>query len=120
MKSKKDLPIHPIVEKIRKIMVDRGLTQAAAAECMGTSPSQFSKMLSGEVQVSLWQISNFATAMSLELIDVCSYPDKYVKANIGTGDSSVEAVLQIKLRRDKKEEVLKLIFGDSNLEILNK
>lgn len=27
---------------------------------------------------------------------------------------------QIKLGRDKKEQVLKVVFGDNNLEILNK
>lgn len=118
MKKKKYLPAHPIVDKVRKIMVDRGMTQVAAAECMGTSPSQFSKMLTGEVQTSLWQISNFATSVGMELIDVLTYPEKFVKADIHTGNNEVEAVLQIKLSSDKKEQVLKMVFGDSNLEIL--
>lgn len=120
MKSKKELPIHPVVEKVRKIMIDRGLTQVAAAEYLGTSPSQFSKILSGEVQLSLWQLSNFAISMNLDIVDVFSYPDKYVKADENVGDNSIEAVLQIRLRKDKKLQVLKLIFGDSDLEILNK
>ncbi len=32
----------------------------------------------------------------------------------------IEATLQIKLKREKKDQVLKLVFGENNLEILNK
>ena len=32
----------------------------------------------------------------------------------------VEAILQIKLQKSKKDQVLKLIFGDNDIEILNK
>lgn len=47
MKKKNETPIHPVIEKIRKIIADRGLTQIVAAEFAGTSPSQFSKILGG-------------------------------------------------------------------------
>lgn len=36
------------------------------------------------------------------------------------GEEPVEAILQIKLKKDKKDQVLKLVFGDNNIEILNK
>ena len=32
----------------------------------------------------------------------------------------VEAILQIKLKKDKKDQVLKLVFGENDIEILNK
>lgn len=118
MRKKNEYPIHPVIDKIRKIIADKGLTQVAAAELAGTSPSQFSKILSGEVQLSLWQLSNFATNLNLAIIDVFTYPDKYTLS--GCDAEEVEAILQIKLRKDRKEQVLKLVFGDNNLEILNK
>lgn len=118
MKKKNETPIHPVIEKIRKIIADRGLTQIVAAEFAGTSPSQFSKILGGEVQLSLWQLSNFATNLNMDIIDVFTYPQKYT-LNSKEGED-VEAVLQIKLKKDRKEQVLKLVFGDNNLEILNK
>lgn len=117
MKKKSELPVHPVIDKIRKIISDRGLTQGAAAEYAGTSASQFSKILSGEVQLSLWQLSNFAKSLDMDIIDVFTYPQKYVL--IGKEAEDVEAVLQIKLKKDRKEQVLKLVFGD-NIEILNK
>lgn len=118
MKKKKEFPIHPVIDKIRKIIADRGLTQIAAAELAGTSPSQFSKILSGEVQLSLWQLSNFATNINMDVIDIFTYPQKYTLN--GKGSEDIEAILQIRLKKDRKEQVLKLVFGDNNLEILNK
>ena len=38
----------------------------------------------------------------------------------GKRELTVERLLQIELKKDKKEQVMKLIFGDNNLEILNK
>lgn len=118
MKNKSEYPVHPVIDKIRKILSDRGLTQGAAAEYAGTSASQFSKILNGEVQLSLWQLSNFARAMNMDIIDVFTYPQKY--APTGTVSEEVEAVLQIKLKKEKKDQVLHLVFGDNNLEILNR
>ena len=61
---------HPIVENIRKIISDRKISQKAMAAYAGTSASQFSKILSGEVQLSLRQISNIATNIGLREIDL--------------------------------------------------
>lgn len=107
-----------IIENLRKIMRDRGLTQTTLAEYACTSPSQFSKILNGSVQLSLDQISNLANSLSMSEIDLISYPDKYVK--VGTGPEPLEAILQIRLSKDKKDQVLKLVFGENNIEILNK
>lgn len=117
MKKKKETPMHPVVENIRKIIMDKGITQVAASELVGTSASQMSKILNGEVQISIWQISNFATNLGMEIIDVFTYPNKYVKAEDRNDNKEpIEAVLQIKLRKDKKDQVLKLIFGEHNLK----
>lgn len=119
MKKKKEIPKHPVVENIRKIIVDKGITQEAAAEFVGTSASQMSKILNGGVQISIWQLSNFATNVGMELIDVFTYPERYVRTESEEVKEPLEAVLQIKLRKEKKEQVLKLVFGEKNLEILN-
>ena len=108
-----------IISNIRKIMRDRNLTQATMAEYLGTSESQFSKILSGNVKLSIQQLENLATALSMREIDIITYPQVYVEKG-GGEEEPVEAVLQIKLKKDKKDQVLKLVFGDNNIEILNK
>lgn len=91
------------------------------AEYAGTSASQFSKILSGEVQLSLRQISNIATNMGLREIDLFTYPDIYERRQNGENFSNeVRATLTIELSQSKKEQVLKLVFGENNLKILNK
>lgn len=110
-----------IISAIHKIMVDRRFTQAAMADMMDMSPSQFSKVIKGTIHLSLSQVSKLATALSMREIDLITYPDRYHKVEEGTkGDEPVEAVLQIKLRREKREQVLKLVFGDNDIEILNR
>jgi transcriptional regulator with XRE-family HTH domain len=108
-----------IINNLRKLMNDRGLTQAAMSEYADTSPSQFSKILNGTVQLSLLQLSNIARNLSMSEIDLITYPEKYVKSD-KQQEEPVEAVLQIKLKKDKKDQVLKLVFGENNIEILNK
>lgn len=108
-----------IVDNIRKIMRDRNLTQVVMSEYMGTSESQFSKILSGKVQLSLWQLENLARNLSLREIDIITYPSVYLEKG-GEGDEPVEAVLQLKLHKEKKDQVLKLVFGENIIEILNK
>lgn len=120
MKEKKEeMFSEQIVNNIRKIMRDRNLTQVTMARYMDTSESQFSKILSGKVQLSLWQIENIASSLSMREIDIITYPQIYVEKT-RSEEEPVEAILQIKLKKDKKDQVLNLIFGEHNLEIFNK
>jgi transcriptional regulator with XRE-family HTH domain len=108
-------------ENIRKLMIDRELSQAAIADYMDTTASQLSKIFSGECNFNLRHIANLASALSLREIDIFTYPDVYVKPQDKEHPQEpVEAILQIRLQKEKKEQVLKLVFGENNIEILNK
>lgn len=103
-----------IVNNLRKIMNDKNMKQATIAEYAGVTPSQFSKILSGQVQLSLSQLSNIAQGLSLREIDIFTYPDVYVK----DGDqrsSTDDAVLQIKLSKEKRDKVMRIVLGEDNL-----
>lgn len=102
-----------ILTNIRKIMQDRNLTQAAAAEFMGTSESQFSKILNGNVRLSLLQLEKFAKSLSMREIDVITYPKVYVEKG-RPDEEPVEAILQVRLKKDVREKVLKTVFGEGN------
>ena len=120
MEKKEEIKIHPVVENLRKIMRDRKLTQATMAQYAQTTPSQFSKILNGSVQISIWQLSNIATALDMREIDIYTYPHKFIDPQELQRDNSVKATLSIELSADKKDQVLKLVFGENNLEIFNK
>ena len=55
----------------------------------------------------------------MRAIDIITYPLVYMEP-AQCEPEAVEAVLQIKLKKDKKDQVLRLIFGDNDIEILNK
>lgn len=111
-----------IVENIRKILVNREMKQATAALYMEVSPSQFSRILQGKVSLSMDQLSKFANGAGMREIDVITWPDVYEvrKPSQKKEVDPVEAILQIRLQSDKKDQVLKLIFGENNIEILNR
>lgn len=119
MKKKSQNLYHPVVDNVRKLMIDRGLTQEAMAEIIKTTASQFSKILSGKSRLSLAHMSNIATALKIRIIDIFTYPEIYEPVNTTRKASDVKAILQIELKKDKKDKMLKLVFGDGCLEILN-
>ncbi len=104
---------------IRKYLNDKGLRQAFIAHNSDYTEGKVSKILNGDQTMTIEDLSIFAKALSLREIDLLTYPDMYYKKE-DTEAEPVEAVLQIKLKQDKKDQVLKLVFGENNIEIFNK
>lgn len=109
--------VEKINENLKEIITDKNLSQSKVAEYAGVSASQFSRVLQGNVQLSLSQLSNIAKGLSMREIDIITYPDKYSPIS---DDEPNEVLLQIKLSKEKKDQVLKLVFGENNIEILNR
>lgn len=103
-----------ILENLRKIMIDKKLTQLALAEMMGTSESGVSKILSGQATLTIDHLANLASELSLPMTEFL------LDASAPPSQEPIEAILQIKLKKEKKDQVLKLVFGENNIEILNK
>jgi hypothetical protein len=79
-------------------------------------------MEKGSQKISLDQLDEIAKLFQIRIIDFFTYPKKFVdpdKIKTETKEN-VKATLQIELSNDKKDQVLKLVFGENNLEILNK
>ncbi len=108
-----------ISQNIRKFLNDKGLKQASIAYNSDYTEGKVSKILNGEQKMTIEDLSVFATALSLREIDLLTYPDIYYKKEESEAEP-VEAFLQIKLKQDKKDQVLKLVFGENNIEIFNK
>lgn len=111
-----------VADILRRIMVDRNITQSAMAEFAETSTSQFSRMINGKLEFSLQHIANIANRLNMEIEELFAY--KKGKANekesSDTDTEPTEVLFQVKLRKDKKDQAMRLIFGDNYLEIFNK
>lgn len=108
-----------IIKKIVKIRSSKGLTKRFMAESLHINESSYGRIESGKVALSYRQLAMIASCFKMTVIELLAYPDKYVKEEHKI-EEPVEAVLQIKLKKDKKDQVLRLIFGENNIEILNK
>lgn len=108
-----------ICQNIRKILNVRKLSQSYISQNSDYSAGQVSKILTGRQYMTVDDLSKFAKALSVREIDLLTYPDRYFIRD-DSDKEPVEAVLQIKLKKDKKDQVLKLVFGENNIEILNK
>jgi len=108
-----------VVKNLRKIMNERGLYQARMAMEADISEKTMSKILNGDQHLSLENLSKIARSLSLREIDLLTYPERY-ELVAGGQESPAEVLLQLRLTKEKKDQVLKLVFGENIIEILNK
>ena len=103
-----------VLNNLRKIMNDKGVTQAAMGDAIGVSESSMSKIFTGQATLTIDHLANLASHLSISVADIILYGEDK------RPEEPVEAILQIRLRKEKKDQVLRLVFGDNNIEILNK
>ena len=108
-----------LIQNIIQIRNSKGFTKRSMAEALHINEASYGRIENGKIALSYKQLAQIASCFSMSVIDVIGYPDKYVKAE-PANEEPVEAILQIKLKKDKKDQVLKLVFGENNIEILNK
>ncbi len=108
-----------ILNNIKAIRESKGYSQDQIADLLKISQSQYARFERGITKTDLQTLYKFAKALEVELIDIITYPKKYIDIDMRPSER-IEATLQIKLRHDTRDQVLKLVFGENNLEILNK
>jgi transcriptional regulator with XRE-family HTH domain len=107
-----------IVENIKKIRAKKGYSQEYMAEKLKREQVGYSLIENGKRKLKYETLEQIAMIFEMPVIDIITYPDIYICSK--KTDDVVDAILQIKLMSDKKDQVLKLIFGDNNLEIFSK
>ena len=107
------------IKNIIQIRNLQGITKRSMAEALDINEASYGRIESGKIALAYSMLAKIASVFNLSVVDVITYPDKFEKKEI-IGEEPVEAILQIKLKKDKKDQVLKLVFGDNNIEILNK
>ena len=102
-----------VAENIKRIRLQKGI---------GVDVSVISNIENGKRELKVKELEIIAKCLQEDVLYLLTFPERYIHISEVSPkeDESVEAILQIKLRKDKKEQVLKLVFGENNLEILNK
>lgn len=100
-----------VIANIKKIQNDKNLTQAAMAEYMGVSASQYSRIISESGYfVQLKHLSNLARALEISEIDILTYPEHYV---LQEANNSHEAIIQIKLNNADLDRLISSVSADN-------
>lgn len=110
--------IMKVIENIKRIRLEKGIPQKLLADALSVDDSVISNIEKGKRELKVSELEIIAKCLGVEVIDLFTYPQKYVPE--GKEPDDIEAILQIRLKKDRKEQVLKLVFGDNNLEILNR
>ncbi len=101
---------------IRELRAKYNKTQDNLADYMGTETSTISKIESGNREVKVKELVIIANFFGISEVDLIGYPDKYVKQNEVTVDNRV--TISIEVKKDVKDEVMRLVFGDKVANIL--
>lgn len=107
------------IENIRLIRVEKGIPQKKIADALNVDISVISNIETGKRELKVSELEIIAKILEVSVIDLFTYPEKYVSIN-NINNDDIAATLTIQLRKEKKDQVLRLVFGDNNLEILNK
>ncbi|MCX6220890.1 MAG: helix-turn-helix transcriptional regulator [Bacteroidia bacterium] len=111
MKKKSD-KYFELLENIAAIRKDKGLSQDNIADAIGMKQAGYSLIEKGERGLDYELLLQIAIALGASVTYIIDYK-KQQKSD------PVEAILQIKLNSNTKDQVLKLVFGQNNIEILN-
>lgn len=113
-----------ILRNIRAIRESRGFSQEQLADLMKISQSQYARFERGATKADLETIYKFCEAINFKVIDLITYPKIYIDPEVmgllKPSNNEIKATLQIELETGKKEQVLKLVFGENYLDIFNK
>jgi len=110
-----------ILKNVKIFREQANLSQYEAADRMNITQSKYARFEVGKTKTDLDMLLLFCKMVNKSLIELTTYPDTYINVSEIYGYKEEDRVsLTIELKRDKREQVLRLVFGDNNLEIFNK
>lgn len=105
---------------IKEIREKAGFSQDEMAAKMNISQSTYARFETQTTKIDLDRVEDFAKALNMSIVDVITFPDRYINVvDIGKeiNRTEPEVIVQIKVTKSKREEILKTILGD-NVELL--
>ncbi len=108
-----------IGNEIKKVVKEKKLRNIDLAKKWDKSRQSVSDLFKRET-IDVNTLLTISQILSYNFFELYTEQLPFYKRMENLKNEPIEATLQIKLRKDKKDQVLKLVFGENNLEILNK
>ncbi len=110
--------MNTIYQTIRELRIKNNKTQAEIAFVLDLDTSSYGKLERGNTDITLKKLEIIAAYFNMSVTDLIAYPKKLISAdNIINAEIEEKVTLTIELKKEKKEQVLKLILGEHNLKI---
>lgn len=106
-----------VVENIKTIRLEKGISQKILADSLGVDISSISNVENGKRELKVSELAIIANCLGVDVIDLFTYPKKYIPYE--SKNDEIETILQIRLKDSCKSKVLQLIFKDKDIELLN-
>jgi transcriptional regulator with XRE-family HTH domain len=107
-----------IVENIIKIRREKGISQEIIANALHVDTSVISNIENRKRELKVNELEIIAKTLAVDVLYLLTYPHIYVKREANNTLNQIDTILQIKLAGDKKDEILKLLFSNKDLEFL--
>ena len=113
--------MNDILDNIRNLRTQRGYNQGWMGQKLGMSQNGYSLIEAGKRGLPYQDLCQIAIIFEMDVIDIITYPEKWAPVGLTqTEIDQTKVILQIEMKKEKKDQVLKLAFGENILEILNK
>lgn len=109
--------------KIKEIRESKGLSTYEMAKRMKITQSSYARFERGDTKNDIERIYSFSEAVGMSLIDVLVYPEHYINVKDIAKEMKMyepDVTVQVRVNNEKKEKILKMIFNDSDLDLLTK
>jgi len=110
-----------IIENIRTLRELKGYSQEYLADLIGVTQSAYARFERGATKTDLKTVSLVAKTLNMSIVDIITYPEKYINIKDASKElisSEPEVILQIKLKGDTRNEILKTVFKNCDYDIL--
>lgn len=104
---------------IRELVESKGMSKAEFAKTVGIARQNIEKTVFQKASLDTDLLCRISEELDCNLFDYFLTDDTCNKKNYST-KKEVKAVLSIEMGAEKKEQVMKFVFGENNIEILNK
>lgn len=111
-------------EIIREVLKEKNISQTELGKRLGIKKRQNINALIQRKKMDVDSLAQISKALDYNFFqhyyNVKETHDRKPVMLTADGATELKATLQIELTKAKKDQVLKLIFGENNLEILNR
>lgn len=102
-----------VVENIKAMRLEKGINQEVIADALNFEIANWSRIENGKQELRVSQLEKIANVLHCEVIDLFTYPEKYVKKGENEGE---RISVTFEVSPDKRDMLLKLVTKPNELK----